>query len=146
MKKVSVSILLVAFILVSCVYNKSGNGLKNRNFQIDCHDAENSLDYCGTYSGIIPAADCPGINVTLSVNEDKTFYLVYDYIDRDSKFESKGIYSVKGNYLITVGEKNDSTFYKVEENKLRILDGDKQIIRGKLEDKFILNKNQPVEP
>lgn len=70
------------------------------------------MDYCSTYSGIIPAEDCPGINVTLSANEDKTFYLVYGYIDGDSKFEAKGIYPVKGNY----------------------------IIRGKLEDKFILNK------
>ena len=133
--------LFVALIIVSCASNKSEKEVEDKNPQIcNLHNAENSLDYCGTYNGIIPAADCPGINVTLSINKDKTFSLLYDYIDRDSKFESKGIYLIKGNYLITVGEKNDSTFYKVEENKLRILDGDKQIIRGKLEDKFVLNK------
>ncbi|HIU54655.1 MAG TPA: copper resistance protein NlpE N-terminal domain-containing protein [Candidatus Gallibacteroides avistercoris] len=112
----------------------------------DSHHAENSLDYWGTYKGTIPAADCPGINVTLDIRKDKTFSLVYDYIDRDSRFESDGIFQVRGNFLITIGEKNDSTFYKIEENRLRILDGDRQVIKGEIGDRFILRKeNTDVE-
>ena len=30
----------------------------------DMHDAENALDYQGTYTGVFPAADVPGIAVT----------------------------------------------------------------------------------
>ena len=108
----------------------------------DGHNAENALDYEGTYTGTIPAADCPGIDVTLIVRKDKTFHLTYDYLERDSKFESEGNYLVQGNYLITIGEKNDSTYYKLEENRIRLLDYQKQIIKGKLEEMYILKKQQ----
>lgn len=121
--------------------NKLRQEVEKETTQInDSHNAENSLDYWGTYKGRIPAADCPGINVSLIVKQDKTFCLTYDYIDRDNTFISQGTYQINGNYLITIGEKNDSTFYKVEENQLRILDGQRQIIRGNLEDMFILKK------
>ena len=72
----------------------------------------------------------------------KTFHLTYDYLERDSKFESEGNYLVQGNYLITIGEKNDSTYYKLEENRIRLLDYQKQIIKGKLEEMYILKKQQ----
>lgn len=108
----------------------------------DGHNAENALDYEGTYTGTIPAADCPGIDVRLIVRKDKTFHLTYDYLERDSKFESEGNYLVQGNYLITIGEKNDSTYYKLEENRIRLLDYQKQVIKGKLEDMYILKKQQ----
>ncbi len=110
------------------------------NIISDGHNAENSLDYEGTYKGTIPAADCPGINVTLIIRKDNTFHLTYDYIERDSKFESNGRYFVKDNFLITIGEKNDSTFYKLEENRIRLLDYQKQVIKGKLEQMYILKK------
>ena len=39
-------------------------------------------------------------------------------------------------------EKNDSTYYKLEENRIRLLDYQKQVIKGKLEDMYILKKQQ----
>lgn len=121
--------------------NKLRKEIESGNKQMAVlHNAENSLDYWGTYKGTIPAADCPGINVTLIIKKDKTFNLIYDYIDRNSKFESQGTYLIEGNYLTTIGKKNDSSFYKVEENRLRILDNQRQVIKGNLEDRFILRK------
>lgn len=35
------------------------------------HNAENSLDYDGTYTGTFPAADCPGINMTLTIKKTR---------------------------------------------------------------------------
>ena len=32
---------------------------------VDMHTAETSLDYYGVYKGTVPAADCPGIELTL---------------------------------------------------------------------------------
>ena len=56
----------------------------------DMHNTENSLDYNGTYTGTFPAADCPGINITLTLNKDKTFTLVSEYIDRkDATFTER---------------------------------------------------------
>ena len=37
----------------------------------DMHDAENALDYQGTYTGVFPAADVPGIAVTLTLGPDR---------------------------------------------------------------------------
>lgn len=105
----------------------------------DMHNAENALDYWGTYEGTIPAADCPGIQVTLTLNQDKTFELTQDYIDRN-KVTSKGQYTLKGNTLCTVTESQDTTYYKVEENRLKMLDKQQQVITGNLADRYILNK------
>ena len=65
----------------------------------DIHNAETSLDYEGTYKGVFPAADCPGIETTLTLNPDKTFTLHSVYIDRDSSFDEKGTYTLEGNIL-----------------------------------------------
>lgn len=34
---------------------------------VDMHTAETSLDYYGVYKGTTPAADCPGIELTLTL-------------------------------------------------------------------------------
>lgn len=106
----------------------------------DGHYASNALDYTGIYAGTIPAADCPGIEVTLVLNDDSTFSCDYDYLERDASFESKGRYWVEKNLLTTVGERSDTMYYKVEENRLRQLDSQKQPIPGKVGEKYVLLK------
>lgn len=105
----------------------------------DGHNAENSLDYHGTYVGVIPAADCPGIEITLTLKPDKSFEQVSKYIDRDS-FNYKGEYLISGNELTTISSENDSTYYRVEENRLRILDRERQPITGEFADMYVLKK------
>ena len=53
----------------------------------DMHTAETSLDYLGTYEGTLPAADCPGIRTTLTLNPDSTYALHMKYINRDAEFD-----------------------------------------------------------
>ena len=108
----------------------------------DMHNAENALDYDGTYTGTFPAADCPGINITLTLNRDKTFTLVSEYIDRkDATFTDKGNYTIEGN-LITLQNGTEKNYYKVGENTLTALDRDKQEITGELAEHYILHKQQ----
>ena len=138
---------LVAAAMV-CVACGSGSGKGQaaaaENNSTECrsdgHDASNSLDYQGVYKGTLPAADCPGIDVTLELKADGTFSSVYDYLERDASFENKGTYVLDKNLLIVVGEKNDTTYYKVEENRLRQLDGDRQVIEGEIGEHFVLTK------
>ena len=40
---------------------------------VAAHNAKNSLDYIGTYKGILPCADCEGIETELELNSDKTY-------------------------------------------------------------------------
>ena len=106
----------------------------------DMHNAENSLDYDGTYTGTFPAADCPGINMTLTIKKDKTFELISEYIDRqDATFKEYGTYSVEGN-IMTLINGEDKQYYKVGENTLTALNQDKQAITGELADHYILHK------
>ena len=67
----------------------------------DGHNAENALDYTGTYEGTIPAADCPGINVNVELHADNTFECRYDYMERDASFEFKGSYRIEQGRKIT---------------------------------------------
>lgn len=87
-----------------------------------------------------PAADCPGINMTLTIKKDKTFELISEYIDRqDATFKEYGTYSVEGN-IMTLINGEDKQYYKVGENTLTALNQDKQAITGELADHYILHK------
>ena len=106
-------------------------------------DMPDSPDLCGTYGGTIPAADCPGIDVTVEIGRDGTFRMVYDYVDRDGVFESAGRYELRGNRLIAVDDGSDSTIFRMEGDRLRMLDSRGEAITGPLEDMFILEKRRP---
>ncbi len=107
------------------------------------HTAETSLDYQGTYAGTLPAADCPGIETRLTLKKDGTFDLHMKYIDRDAEFDTKGGYSVRGNLLTLTPENGEEVeYYKVEENRLRRLDADKQPVTGPLDENYVLKKTE----
>ncbi len=145
MKK-NVLILAAALALVAC----GGNAPKKKAAAEtqtttaaapDMHTAETSLDYLGTYEGTLPAADCPGIQTTLTLDPDGTYTLHMKYIDRDAEFDEKGVFSVKEN-LLTLTQLDDGSeeYYKVEENRLRMLDAEKQPVTGALAENYVLQK------
>lgn len=145
MKK-NVLILAAALALVAC----GGNAPKKKAAAEtqtttaaapDMHTAETSLDYLGTYEGTLPAADCPGIQTTLTLNPDGAYKLHMKYIDRDAEFDEKGVFSVKEN-LLTLTQLDDGSeeYYKVEENRLRMLDAEKQPVTGALAENYVLQK------
>lgn len=110
----------------------------------DMHTAQTSLDYPGTYVGTIPAADCPGIEMRLTLKDDDTYALHAKYVDRDAEFDEKGIYSVAGN-LLTLSPAEEAgalQYYKIEENRLRMLDADRQPVTGTLSENYVLTKQK----
>ena len=61
MKKLFI-LACVCLLITSCNSNsKNTNDSAISTETTDMHNAENSLDYDGTYTGTFPAADCPGI-------------------------------------------------------------------------------------
>lgn len=145
--KNAILILAAAFALVSCGGNaqKKSAGAETQNAVAaapDMHNAETSLDYQGTYKGTFPAADGPGIEVTLKLRHDGTYEQHLKYIDRDAEFDEKGAYTVRENLLtLTPADGEQREYYKVEENRLRRLDADKQPIKGALADHYVLLKS-----
>lgn len=48
------------------------------------HNSRNSVDWPGTYEGVTPCADCPGIRMRLTLHADGRFELSTLYIDRQT--------------------------------------------------------------
>ena len=108
---------------------------------VDMHNAENALDYHGTYKGTLPAADCPGIVTTLTLSADGRYALHMEYLERDVAFDEQGAFEVEGDLLVlTPDDGGQGGCYKVEENRLRMLDGDRKPITGELADHYVLQK------
>lgn len=144
--KNKILILAAALAIVSCGGNARkkpavDNEQKTAVAVPDMHNAETSLDYRGTYSGILPAADGPGIEVTLKLKPDGTYEQHLKYIDRNAEFDEKGGYAVTENLLtLTPADGSGPEYYKVEENRLRRLDAEKQPVTGALADHYVLTK------
>ncbi len=97
-------------------------------------------EICGTYNGLLPAADGPGIDMTLKLNANNTFANKLVYVDRKGgTFYEKGTYTLNGN-IIELTTKNNISYYKKEKNQLRMLDYEKKEVTGELADDYILKK------
>jgi len=145
--KESLLILAAALVMVSCGGNAQQKAATAGTQQTtaaapDMHNAETSLDYLGVYKGTLPAADCPGIETTLTLAPDGSYALHLKYIDRDSEFDEKGAYKVKGNLLTLTPMDGQPEYYKVEENQVRKLDADKQPVTGALAENYVLKKTE----
>lgn len=140
---------LILFVCSCAFLTACNNGAKtNKSSETDAasievsdmQNVEISLDYEGTYKGVFPAADCPGIETTLTLNPDKTFALHSVYIDKNSSFDEKGTYTVEEDLLTLQEEGGELSYYSIEEKRLRKLDMEKQKITGELAEHYVLEK------
>lgn len=95
----------------------------------------------GAYYGTLPAADCPGIETTLTLRADGTYTEQSRYIDRDAEFVEHGTYAVGGE-LVTLNPSKDGqvTYLRIEPNALRMLDSDRQPVEGALAEHYVLTR------
>ncbi|MFY0685163.1 MAG: copper resistance protein NlpE N-terminal domain-containing protein [Balneola sp.] len=139
----NISILLITLMVLF-------NGCKQEKTQekvpvIDSHTSQNSVDWAGTYSGMLPCADCNGIETTLELTSDNEFILRQRYEGKsDEVFEEKGMFewNESGSEISLSIEDEEPKFhqYKVGENKLFKLDSEGNRIEGELSEFYILTK------
>lgn len=143
-KRIYYVVLAFCFLaMTSCNNGKKAEAtdLADSTQTIDMHSAETSLDYFGIYKGTTPAADCPGIQTTLTLNKDHTFTLNRIYIDRKgADFNDSGMFGIEGNILTLTDKDGKESYYKVEEGRIVMLMADKQPITGELAEHYILKK------
>jgi uncharacterized lipoprotein NlpE involved in copper resistance len=110
----------------------------------ESHNSQNSLDWQGTYKGVIPCADCEGIETEIVLNADLTFTLKTKYLGKgDGKvFEEKGSFTwdKTGSIIKFKDVKERPSQYEVGENRLIQLDMKGNVITGNLAEKYILTK------
>lgn len=150
MKKIILAGILMGFTIVSC--NKKTetadtvaltDSLTVANDLVDSeHNAQNSLDWFGTYEGVLPCADCEGIKTTIVLNPDETFTYTAEYINKDFTEESQGniMWHDNGSVIHLKDDENVDIRLKVIENALIHLDQEGNEIDGALKDHYQLNK------
>ena len=150
MKKHLLLVSILALGLLACNQKNENeevivveNGEYSTQFQ-DEHNAQNSLDWSGTYSGTLPCADCEGITTTITLNSNGTFSSKEDYQKKPNVIiENKGTF-IWDNHgqVITVESENDDfkRYFKVVEGSIIHLDNEGNEITGELAPMYRLSK------
>ncbi len=95
--------------------------------------------FAGTYAGMLPCADCAGIDSTIAFTPEGAYTLSETYQDADkSSFLSKGTWSLRGDgkaILLDPEDKDeyDRAFSIVSPTELRALDQQGKPITGTVE-------------
>jgi uncharacterized lipoprotein NlpE involved in copper resistance len=148
MKKQIVTLIMVGILMASCKDKsamKQDTIIQDTIVTHDEHTSQNSLDWAGTYKGILPCADCEGIEQEITINDDNTFSIKETYLGKtkDNKFTDAGTttWNKEGNIITTITkDKSRTTSYFVGERKLTQLDKDNKEITGPLAKNYILNQ------
>lgn len=117
----------------------------NKSIQVatpDSHTSESPLDWAGIYSGVIPCADCEGIETELTINSDLTYTLISTYLGKEPMISDtiKGTFSWENGNIIHLSNGHPFKF-KVEEDQVRILDSAHNPVKGELAQFYALSKN-----
>ena len=93
--------------------------------------------FAGDFAGILPCADCPGIEMQLAIDPDGSFVLDETYQERDASFETRGTWTVddQGQRLLLDPDSKDEPdrlFQIVSRDELRMLDSDGQPVDSPL--------------
>ena len=99
MKKSIIAISLASLVLAACskTENKkveeqtpaTTETVSEATVADTAHTAENSLDWNGTYKGVLPCADCEGLETTVVVNENNTYCVKTKYLGKGDKVFEK---------------------------------------------------------
>lgn len=104
--------------------------------------AQNSLDVVGKYKGVLPCADCEGMETIIELKNDSTYSRVIKYLGKkDDTFTATGKWTWVNGFVINLGSiKEGPNRYFVAEGKLIQLDMSGNRITGNLADQYELKK------
>ena len=160
MKKILLSLSLSSFILTACSNPTDNTSHSTENVPPHApntstetppvtspdpiHNAQNSLDWQGTYKGIFPCADCEGIEIELKLNADHSYELEEKYKGKEDgkAFKSKGTFNFDATgSLITLDKDANERKFFVGENVIEARDIETgQKIEGPLAEHYKLAK------
>jgi heat shock protein HslJ/uncharacterized lipoprotein NlpE involved in copper resistance len=115
-------ILLAVAIVVSAAAQQGGAGVPSAQ-PADRHNSRNSLDWAGTYEGVLPCADCPGAKTRLTLNYDGSYQLVTRAQGSQNAEKSvSGVFTWQpSGKAITLDERGGRQQFSVGESRLTLL-------------------------
>jgi uncharacterized lipoprotein NlpE involved in copper resistance len=144
MKKLLLVIILGILFMGCGTGKKQNTASEEEKIRVpDMHTTQIALDFWGTYKGIVPCADCEGIETTIELKADETFEVQTVYLGKsDEVFSYSGHYhwSDDGRSIHLHGIENGPSYYFVGENQLIQLDMEGNRITGELAEKYVLKK------
>lgn len=105
--------------------------------------SRSSVDWPGVYQGLLPCADCEGVETTLILRADHSYTLIRRMLgDKIATDEVSGSFTWKadGGTILLEGTGGGPALYKVGENQLWQLSLQGQAIAGPLADSYRLHK------
>jgi heat shock protein HslJ len=102
-----------------------------------------SLDWPGRYTGVVPCADCEGIETTLVLRDDERFALTTRYLgtqDAGRTLEGSFAWDDAGRTIALAAVSGGPSRYLVGENRLFQLDLEGRRITGPLADRYVLHR------
>lgn len=113
-----VYLFLFVFIAAGCKSNEEQVELSPEQINAymtgksDKHNSRNSLDWEGTYSGVLPCGACVGIETIINIRQDHTYLLEQRMIDsplEDENVITTGEFSwdETGNFITLHGEEEE---------------------------------------
>ena len=135
MKKMILPVLLTGLFAVSCSKKEEAKTETPQAVEADSAQqaqpeeaakAEAPKKHVGEFSGKLPSADGPGIEMKLTLNEDGSFLLDETYLEKkDGQFNAKGSYEVSadGAFVTLKEEGNDKPrVFLVEEDAVYLVE------------------------
>ena len=149
MKKSLLIVAVAALVATASCTDKKASANVEDNDSTSVAVVVNEIDLAnvaGTYEGTLPAADCPGIKMVLTINADSTYQMTQDYMDRkDGHDEASGVFDVlDGNVLMLVRPSSgEHTFYKVKDgNSIVLTDSLGNEAEGESAELYVLKKTK----
>ncbi|HMN76371.1 MAG TPA: copper resistance protein NlpE N-terminal domain-containing protein [Burkholderiaceae bacterium] len=109
MKPLSILLAALAVALSAC----ATSGDATAGSPDPAHSSRNALDWAGTYEGVMPCADCPGIKTRLTLRQDGSYEVTSEYIDRKAATRverGKFVWLPGGNAVQLEGEARGQRF------------------------------------
>lgn len=105
------------------------------------HNARTSLDWAGSYQGVLPCADCDGIATKVVLHDDGQYQLSQQYLGKSTEvFSRSGRFRWSESGSIVLLEADQPVQFFVGENQLFMLDQQGQRIDGELASHYRLQK------
>lgn len=143
-KLVGITLAAVAVFITGCAGGSAPPAPASAAVPDPAHNSRNSLDWAGTYRGVLPCADCEGIETIVTLTQEGNFREHTRYLHKDGPdFSREGTFTWSADGGTVAFDDDPASRFRVGENRLTQLALDGSAITGALAAHYELAKVTP---